>query len=110
MKKLAAIVLAFSALGAAAMAHGGFSISFGYSDCGRSYYRPSYYGYCGSPVVVYPYRSYCHRPLYRRYCYRPYSYGYWPSYGLNFGYRSYGHHHGSHHHYSHHRGHHHGHH
>ncbi len=70
------------------MAHGGFSLSFGYSDCGRSYYRPHYYGYSRAPVIVYRAPSYCYRPWYGdRYYYR---YNSWD--------RPWGRHHHRHHH------------
>lgn len=84
MKKAMLFMVVFGALCAGAMA-GGFSVSFGYRDCGRSYYRPSYHhyhhGYYRSPVVVYSSRSYCHGPYYRSHYprYRSYGYSYRPS-------------------------------
>lgn len=78
MRKTLAILAVFGALGAGAVA-GGISVSLGYNSCGRSYYRPSYYGYYRSPVVVYPSRTYCYRPTYRNHYYhRPYSHCYRP--------------------------------
>lgn len=78
MKKAILAIVVFGALGAGAMA-GGFSVSFGYRDCGRSYYRPSYYSHYRSPVVVYPSRSYYYGPSYRsHHYYRSYSHCYRP--------------------------------
>lgn len=70
MKRMLAVLVVFGALGAAASA-GGFSVSFGYSGCGRSYYRPSYHGCYRAPVVYRSYR-YC-GPSYRHHYYRSYS-------------------------------------
>lgn len=100
MKKLAAMTLALCALGTMAMADG-FSLSFGYSDCGPRYYGNSYYGY-STPVVVYPYR-YC-APTYRSYpYYSPYTYRYSSPYRYDYRY-SHRSHHGSGHHRSSHHG------
>lgn len=80
MKKALLVLLVFGPLGAVATA-GGFGVSFGYSDCGRSYYRPS----C---------RSSYYRPFYgSHHYYRPshYSSYYRPSYRSHHYYRSYSH-------------------